>query len=592
MKKILLLAVLTAMVAVTANAQAPSLVAHYKFNGNLNDNSGNGYHATQVNTPVYVAGHTGYNGQAIDMASSGGASLNYAGNASAFQTQDFTYSVWCNVSSLPNQYTNLIENGLSTGNTVFFRIYKTNSTSCKFEGGFYESASNYHYIRTELISISSLSGWHLFTITSSLLGSTRTTKIFLDSDQLFTDETQFVFPSGGSPTPTIPYGNTTLNIGRRDGVTNFNFNGLMDDVRIYNYALTATGVVNIFNQYVNIPDANFKAYLVGNAAINTNSDNEISYPEAEAFTGTINCANLNIADLTGIEAFTNLTQLICRTNPLTTLNVTNNPNLTIIDCGNSQLTTLNLSNNTALTELFCYNSQLTTLDISANTSLKLLSCSNNQLTSLNVANGNNQNFTYLLSTGNPNLTCIQVDDATYSTTNWTGNNFQFDATASFSENCIGSTITEYTISVSTTNNGGTVSGDGTFEEGETVTLTATPNPDYVFVKWTENGTEVSTDNPYTFVANGDRTIVAEFESTAGINEVGNNELAGVYPNPATTELNIVAKENVNISIIDVLGKTIATQTLNAGTNTINVSNFTKGIYFVQTANSVVKFIKE
>jgi len=36
---------------------------------------------------------------------------------------------------------------------------------------------------------------------------------------------------------------------------------------------------------------------------------------------------------------------------------------------------------------------------------------------------------------NPNLTCIEVDNATFSQTNWTGNNFVIDTWASFSENC-------------------------------------------------------------------------------------------------------------------------------------------------------------
>ena len=37
-----------------------------------------------------------------------------------------------------------------------------------------------------------------------------------------------------------------------------------------------------FGQNVNIPDANFKAYLVGNTAINTNGDSEIQVSEANA----------------------------------------------------------------------------------------------------------------------------------------------------------------------------------------------------------------------------------------------------------------------------------------------------------------------
>ncbi|MGB1019450.1 MAG: hypothetical protein ACPGVH_10260, partial [Chitinophagales bacterium] len=57
---------------------------------------------------------------------------------------------------------------------------------------------------------------------------------------------------------------------------------------------------------VTIPDANFKAYLVGNALINTNGNTEIECSEASAFSGTMNCGNLSISDLTGIESFTAL----------------------------------------------------------------------------------------------------------------------------------------------------------------------------------------------------------------------------------------------------------------------------------------------
>ena len=47
---------------------------------------------------------------------------------------------------------------------------------------------------------------------------------------------------------------------------------------------------------------------------------------------------------------------------------------------------------------------------------------------------------------------------------------------------------------------GSVSGAGTYEYGETVTLTGTPNTGYIFFKWTKNGVEVSQDATYTFTA--------------------------------------------------------------------------------------------
>ena len=58
--------------------------------------------------------------------------------------------------------------------------------------------------------------------------------------------------------------------------------------------------------------------------------------------------------------------------------------------------------------------------------------------------------------------------------------------------------------------GGTTTGDGTFDEGSSVTLTATPNAGYTFTNWTEAGTVVSAAASYTFTATADRTLEANF----------------------------------------------------------------------------------
>lgn len=148
-------------------------------------------------------------------------------------------------------------------------------------------------------------------------------------------------------------------------------------------------VAKLYAQTVNIPDVNFKTYLIGNTLINTNGDSEIQLSEATAYTQSVYCPNLGITDLTGIEAFTNITELYC---------------------GFNQLTSIDVSQNTALVYVYCYS---------------------NQLTCLNLKNGNNQNFIFFNSGSNPDLQCIQVDNAAYSTANWT----YIDPTASFSESC-------------------------------------------------------------------------------------------------------------------------------------------------------------
>ena len=73
---------------------------------------------------------------------------------------------------------------------------------------------------------------------------------------------------------------------------------------------------------------------------------------------------------------------------------------------------------------------------------------------------------------------------------------------------------EYTVTATAyPEAGGTIEGVGTYLEGETCALTATANEDYQFVKWTENGTPVSTDATYSFEVTRNRALVAVFGST-------------------------------------------------------------------------------
>lgn len=65
--------------------------------------------------------------------------------------------------------------------------------------------------------------------------------------------------------------------------------------------------------------------------------------------------------------------------------------------------------------------------------------------------------------------------------------------------------------------GGTVTGGGSFQAGEACTLMATANEGYFFAEWTQNGTRVSTDAEYNFYVANDVELVAHF-SADGIME--------------------------------------------------------------------------
>jgi PKD repeat protein len=172
-------------------------------------------------------------------------------------------------------------------------------------------------------------------------------------------------------------------------------------------AITLVLISSAKAQIVNIPDANFKSYLVGNSSININLDAEIQVSEAQSYTGTINAVGLSITDLTGIEAFDSvtwvmvannnissvdlsnnlqMTHLYIENNLLTTLDVSNNIQLQLLSCANNDLTTLMLDSNVNIYTVDCQGNNITNLDMSDHPSLYMLYCQNNVLTSLDLSN--------------------------------------------------------------------------------------------------------------------------------------------------------------------------------------------------------------
>ncbi len=166
-----------------------------------------------------------------------------------------------------------------------------------------------------------------------------------------------------------------------------------------------------FGQLTYVPDDNFENYLeknfMGNGIAN---DNYVTTANIKTVT-YLNIHSEGIADLTGIEDFKNLENLLCPGNKLTYLDV---------------------SNNTALTSLYCNHNQITSLDLSNNTALTTLKCGNNNLKTLDLRNGKKAVFHYMCE-NNPKLSCINVYDVEWAIekeSNWIK-----DPGTSFSEEC-------------------------------------------------------------------------------------------------------------------------------------------------------------
>ncbi len=312
-------------------------------------------------------------------------------------------------------------------------------------------------------------------------------------------------------------------------------------------------------QNVNIPDANFKTYLLNRSEININGDNQIQMSEAANYDGDISCSNLGIYDLTGIEAFVNVQLIDCSNNNIQNLDLSQNTALKGLWCKSNRLNALNLNNNTALTALFCGFNSISNLDLSQNLDLVNITCndnrlthlivgnnaslvsitcsgnylqtlnlsncpslnsviaSGNQFTSFNLANGYNAAIISLDLTGNTALNCIKVDNETYSSTNWIGTEYKKPANAFWSVDCDAATSTK---------------------------------------------------------------------------DLNLTDFVRLYPNPANEILNIELLKNETIQIFDILGANLKSLPLKKGMNLIDISNFASGMYTLRTqSGGAVNFIK-
>lgn len=141
----------------------------------------------------------------------------------------------------------------------------------------------------------------------------------------------------------------------------------------------------------NFPDAVFRNYLLSLFPAGYLTSYDIDNLTS------LNVANKGIANLKGIEFFSELKELRCWSNSFTSLDLNSNTELTYLDCApNSNLTSLDVWDCSKLQTLICYSTKITSLlavnkpyltkiNCSNCTSLKSLYCYNNNLTTLNVS---------------------------------------------------------------------------------------------------------------------------------------------------------------------------------------------------------------
>jgi hypothetical protein len=151
-------------------------------------------------------------------------------------------------------------------------------------------------------------------------------------------------------------------------------------------------------QIINIPDANLKAMLLESSAeseiamnasmqfikIDVNNDNEIDVSEA-ANVYHLSVPGWEIADLSGIEYFTELRSMNCDANFITNIELLGLlPDLEYLSCIGNALTFVDFSSFAALTGLDCSSNQLSQLDLTGLTNLTSLNCHDNGIITLDL----------------------------------------------------------------------------------------------------------------------------------------------------------------------------------------------------------------
>ncbi|SNR39001.1 protein of unknown function [Lutibacter agarilyticus] len=151
--------------------------------------------------------------------------------------------------------------------------------------------------------------------------------------------------------------------------------------------------------FVYIPDENFEQALLDQGIDTDDALNHlISRADAEAQVGRLGVSGRQISDLTGIEAFVNITELQAGDNQLTKINVSQNTELLKLWVYYNQLKALDLSNNTKLQRVSAGGNQISSFDSSSLIDMHTLLIWQNNLTSLDLTN--NVNLTWLSAQNN------------------------------------------------------------------------------------------------------------------------------------------------------------------------------------------------
>ena len=152
------------------------------------------------------------------------------------------------------------------------------------------------------------------------------------------------------------------------------------DLSIHRATLSGERATGVAVDETNFPDENFRKWVLSQKY----GKDSVLTDEEIAEVKDITVSYEEIANMKGIEYFTELETLFCGCEKLTSLDVSKNTKLKWLRCTQTGLTSIDVSKNAALTRLDVENNQLTSLDVSNNPLLEDLDFYNNKVTAIDV----------------------------------------------------------------------------------------------------------------------------------------------------------------------------------------------------------------
>lgn len=226
MKKI---TALLCSVFVIANLRAQSPVAYYPCNGNVNDSSGNNLNGTKVGAVGFTTDRFGHPASALQFNGDASNRVEIADNP-LLRPANLTISAWVKLNSVTG-IASFVEKAVGTCNNDSWHDGTLNSSYSSWIG----YSANCNDV-SQLVSPLTAGIWQFVVITVNSAANSR--EMYVDG----------ILVASAAFTTPLQYDNHPVVIGAayENESINFPLNGDIDDIKIYNTALTASQVMQEF----------------------------------------------------------------------------------------------------------------------------------------------------------------------------------------------------------------------------------------------------------------------------------------------------------------------------------------------------------